>query len=246
MQPLKATLQGVARQTLGAALRHVPLARWPAACADLFDIKLPCNVRHKPDISPTGGADINVILALLEQTRTIPGDLAECGVFRGATLIPTALYLRQQRLAKRILGFDSFQGFDGSIEVDLRLGGMEDTEKREGGFAQTSVGYVAARLAALGLQDQARLIPGYFENTLPAAAETTYSFVHLDCDIYSSYQQCLAYFYPRVALGGVILFDEYNDPPWPGCNKAIDEFLAIHPETLHRIERDGYEKAYTS
>lgn len=170
--------------------------------------------------------------------------MAECGVFRGATLIPTALYLRQQRLAKRVLGFNSFQGFDNSIAVDLQLGGQDDAEKREGGFAGTSLRYVAARLAALGLHRQSRLFPGYFESTLPAAEQTTYSFVHLDCDIYSSYQRCLTYFYPRVAPGGVILLDEYNDPPWPGCNKAVDEFLAAHEETLQRIERDGYEKYF--
>ena len=241
---LKTAVRATALRALGVPLRHLPLQRWPARCADLFDIKLPGNVRRKPDISPTGGANINIILHLLDQTRAVPGDLAECGVFRGATLIPTALYLRQHRLKKRVFGFDSFQGFDQSIDIDLRLGGAEDSEKRAGGFASTSQQYVAGRLAALGLAAHATLIPGYFERTLPTATARQYSFVHLDCDIYSSYRQCLAYFYPRMAAGGVILFDEYNDPPWPGCNKAIDEFLAEHPETLHRIERDGYEKYF--
>ena len=54
----------------------------------------------------------------------------------------------------------------------------------------------------------------------------------------------LEFFYPRVTSGGVILFDEYNDPPWPGCNKAVDEFLADKPETLQEIERDNHVKYF--
>lgn len=39
-----------------------------------------------------------------------------------------------------------------------------------------------------------------------------------------------------------MLLDEYNDPPWPGCNKAVDEFLIGKRETLELIERDYYQK----
>jgi hypothetical protein len=42
--------------------------------------------------------------------------------------------------------------------------------------------------------------------------------------------------------GGVVLLDEYNDPPWPGCNKAVDEFLCGKPERLEMIERDNHQK----
>ena len=30
--------------------------------------------------------------------------------------------------------------------------------------------------------------------------------------------------------------------PWPGCNKAVDEFLKDKPESVERIEVDNYEK----
>ena len=44
--------------------------------------------------------------------------------------------------------------------------------------------------------------------------------------------------------GGIVLFDEYNDPPWPGCNLAIDEFLADKPEKLMAITMNNYEKYF--
>jgi hypothetical protein len=42
--------------------------------------------------------------------------------------------------------------------------------------------------------------------------------------------------------GGIILFDEYNDSPWPGCNQAVDEFLVATSLKLEPITRDNYEK----
>ena len=73
-----------------------------------------------------------------------------------------------------------------------------------------------------------QLVSGYFRDTLQEFSELRFSFVHLDCDIYASYMECLEFFYPRLAPGGIILLDEYNDPPWPGCNKAVDEFLTAN------------------
>ncbi len=85
---------------------------------------------------------------------------------------------------------------------------------------------------------------GFFATTLPQYAKHRFCFIHLDCDIYQSYRDTLAFFYPRITSGGIILFDEYNDPPWPGCNRAVDEFLSIKRETLVEIEQDNYQKWY--
>ncbi len=225
-------------------MRHVAVQRWPAWAGTLFEIKVPSNVRRRPVTSPDGGANINVMFDLLEQAVHLPGDLAECGVFRGAKLIPMALRLAQGGSGKHMTGFDSFAGFDDAIAADLAMGGDADAQKRRGGFNQTSRAFVANRVDALGLGGCVDLAQGYFEDTLPRAVERRYCFVHLDCDIHASYQQCLAYFFPRMTQGGIILLDEYNDPPWPGCNKAVDAFLADRPETVQPIARDGYEKYY--
>jgi O-methyltransferase len=234
----------VARHILGPAFACVPIRTWPTVAGRIFDVKVPRSVKRQSIASPSGEANINILLALIEMTLVISGDIAECGVFRGQTLLPMALYLRQQNLAKHVIGLDSFEGFDDSVAFDVELGGAADSEKRPGGFDQTSLKYVAARRAALRLDDRVTLVKGLFASSLATLPEAKYSFVHLDCDIYRSYQQCLAYFYPRMAAGGIILFDEYNDPPWPGCNQAVDEFLADCHENPRLIERDGYEKYF--
>ena len=47
-----------------------------------------------------------------------------------------------------------------------------------------------------------------------------------------------------MSLGGVILANDYNKPPWPGCKKAVDEFLTGKPEKLQVVEMDNYQRYY--
>jgi O-methyltransferase len=224
--------------------RSRPISNWPKWASDLLEINTPGNLPHKVALSAAGGSDINIILALLDRTCDVPGDVAECGVFKGGTLASIALYLRDNRLAKHVFGLDSFRGFDESVQKDIALGGAADAEKRVGGFEATSLAGVRAKLAGLGLLDAVTLIPGYFAETLQKLPERKFSFVHLDCDIYDSYRQTMEYFYHRMSSGGIILLDEYDDPPWPGCNLAVDEFLADKPEKPVVIQMDNYEKYY--
>lgn len=222
-----------------------PLRRWPRILSVIHEIAVPRGV--KPNRMPqprSGSANINIILELMDKTENVPGDIAECGVFRGGTLLPMGVYVRQRGTGKQIIGFDSFAGFGDSIKIDINLGGTDtDACRKVGGFSDTSPGLVMAKVRRLYLTN-VELAPGFFSQTLPRYADREFCFVHLDCDMYSSYKECLEFFYPRVTPGGIILFDEYNDPPWPGCNKAVDEFLRNKPEKPVRITADNYEKWY--
>jgi len=215
-----------------------PLRSWPGVTALLYDIKVPQSVRAK-----TSGANINILLELLDKTEALPGEVAECGVFRGRTLVPMALYLAQRASAKRVFGFDSFEGFDDAVEVDIGLGGTRSKDKHIGAFNETSLRLVESKLRRFGLSN-ATLVKGYFRETLQRYSQCQFSFVHLDCDIFESYKECLEFFYPRMNQGGIILFDEYRTRRWPGCTKAVDEYLDDKPEKPVLIERDRQEKFY--
>jgi len=47
----------------------------------------------------------------VERSLSIPGDIVECGVYRGHSLISTALLLKKLGSNKRVWGYDSFSGF---------------------------------------------------------------------------------------------------------------------------------------
>lgn len=223
--------------------RNRPLASWPARMGSIHDINVPRGVTPHATPQPVGGANINNLIDLFDRTRSVPGDVAECGVFRGGTLIPLAIYLTQKGIPKTLYGFDSFEGFPDSISTDIQLGGADLDYKRPGGMNQTSRELVANKVRLFGLQN-VRIRKGFFEHTLPEFSGLPFSFVHLDCDTYDSYRECLSFFYPRVPRGGIILFDEYNDPAWPGCNKAVDEYLADRPERCQAIAHDNYVRYY--
>jgi O-methyltransferase len=217
-----------------------PLAAWPTALGLVHDIKLP---RRKTSAGATGASNINILLAMIDRTHHVPGDLAECGVFRGASLVPMAIHLRQVAPAKHCFAFDSFTGFDNSILRDIGMGGPPEGNKRVGGFRETSYELVLNKLRRFRIEN-VTLIPGYFRQSLPQCADRSFSFVHLDIGIYEAYKECLEFFYPRLNSNGIILLNDYDKPRWPGCTKAVDEFLTNKPETLQQIEIDQHRKFY--
>jgi hypothetical protein len=233
-----------ARAATARWLKKAPVETRPGWLGQLHEVALPRNVIPHPVPSPTGGANINILFELLSRTSEVEGDIAECGVFRGRTIASMALWVQQHiQKSKHILGFDSFAGFpDEAIDLDLQLGGADSAEKQRGGFAQTSLELLQQKLRRLGVDRLVTLEPGFFTDSLERHDQRTFSFVHLDCDLYESYKVCLEFFYPRLHPGAVVLFDEYNDPPWPGCNKAVDEFLGNKPERLEEIARDNHRK----
>jgi O-methyltransferase len=232
LRPLTASLYG-----------SRPLQSWPAIIGRIHEISVPRAVVPHPVPMPIGTANINNLISLMELTRNVPGDIAECGVFRGHSLIPMAIYARQQGINKTLFGFDSFEGFADSVVDDLQFGGTNDEWKQPGVMNDTSYARVAAKIKVFGLRNIV-LAKGFFEVTFPSFANHRFSYVHLDCDAYAAYRECMNFFYPRLSTGGIISFDEYNDPPWPGCNKAIDEYLSDKPERLRVVALDNYEKYY--
>ncbi len=66
---------------------------------------------------------------------------------------------------------------------------------------------------------------GKIPNTLNANDSDMYDFVHIDLDLYEGTFSSLCHFYPRLNRLGIIQLDDYNNTPWKGVNKAVDQFL---------------------
>jgi predicted O-methyltransferase YrrM len=175
--------------------------------------------------------------ALLESTLGLEGDVIECGVYRGASLVRLAHTLHEHAPHKTLYGLDSFQGFpEENVDVcdvgpQRSLSGIKgkfrfcaDTPERLERIFQT-----------YGVR--AELAPGYFVDTLPRFASHRFCFVHLDVDLYASYKECLEALYDRLTPGGVIVFDEWNFDAWPGSTRAIKEFLEGRPEVVETCEQ---------
>ncbi|HEX8529679.1 MAG TPA: TylF/MycF/NovP-related O-methyltransferase, partial [Cytophagales bacterium] len=73
-----------------------------------------------------------------------------------------------------------------------------------------------------------RLVPGFFEQTMPGKLPAKIAFLHIDCDLYEPVLHVLTHCIGRLAAGGIVIFDEYHDQKWPGAKKAADAFCAEH------------------
>ena len=242
---LKESVKSAIRVLSPPLIRHLPIAAWPGWLGRTLEVRVPQSVIPKGVADPTGPANINIMIEMIERTRSLSGAIAECGVYKAASTLGMALYMRQRGIRKQIYAFDSFEGFEPeSVARDLELGGAPEEDRRPHGFGDCTLDEVNAKIRRLRI-DNITVVPGYFKHSFKTLPDgLIFSFVHLDVDLYESYRESLEFFYPKLEGGGVILLDEYNDPPWPGCNKAVDEFLVDKPERLEMICRENYQKWY--
>ncbi len=169
--------------------------------------------------------------------QAIPGDLVECGVWRGGSAMMMAGVLAARRVTDRAVWLaDSFQGLpltDGEVDYADVL-----AQANASGLA-VSEAAVRAGFEELGLMSGAiRFLPGWFCDTLPAAPIGHIAVLRLDGDHYSSTMEALTALYDKVVPGGFVIIDDYA---LPRCAEAVDEFRAARgiAEPVERIDYTG-------
>nr|WP_320025324.1 TylF/MycF/NovP-related O-methyltransferase [uncultured Acetobacterium sp.] len=143
----------------------------------------------------------------------IPGAIAELGVYQGKF----ARDLNHNFPDRKLYLFDTFEGFQPEDIASER--GL--SKAKAGDFSDTSE---AAILNQMPFPGQVAILKGRFPETIPEK-EIQYVLVSLDADLYEPTRQGLAYFYPRLSSGGVILIHDYNSMQFPGVKKAVDAYL---------------------
>ena len=67
--------------------------------------------------------------------------------------------------------------------------------------------------------------------------------LHIDCDLYDSYLECLNNLYKNLVGGGVVIFDEYYSHKYPGARLAVNEFFLDKKGFFEKyITPDGFER----
>jgi len=107
-----------------------------------------------------------------------------------------------------------------------------------GACAGGTLPHVRSNFARLGLLDeQVVFLPGFFSETLPTAPFATLALLRLDGDLYPSTRDALTHCYPRLAVGGFCIVDDYY--AFEECRRAVDDYRSEHGITdeLVRIDR---------
>lgn len=166
--------------------------------------------------------------ALLGRVASLPGDVVECGVGDGRSLLLLASLMQSPSDARRhLIGFDSFKGFPTPTQEDDSC--LRHPKQAE--FTGTTPARVSQFLETSGIprsfmQSSLELVEGFLQESLPSWRPRPIALLHLDVDLYESYLTALHWLFPHVVEGGIVCFDEYRDLRWPGATKAIETYFA--------------------
>jgi len=156
----------------------------------------------------------------------LPGDVVECGVFKGASLIRFATYreMLESQQSRKIWGFDAFGEFPKDVS---RVEDSEFIKKFEedagNGISVDELNDVFNRKGISNVS----LVKGNILETLPEFAKNQsckISLLHIDVDVYEATYAVLENLYDKVVKGGVIIFDDYTAVQ--GATSAIDDFFS--------------------
>lgn len=150
--------------------------------------------------------------------------------------------------SRKIIGFDTFEGFQGVHDKD----GTGDYNE-EGAFnvSENYETYLEKVLKChenecpLNHIDKNFVIKGDATQTLKKYLqdhpETIIAFIYFDFDIYQPTLECLKLIQPYLAKGAVIGFDELCDPGFPGETEALREVLGTNKLTINRNRFSGIQ-----
>ena len=179
---------------------------------------------------------------IYSQIADIPGDIAEFGVASGTSLKAFIRFteilnksLPHPVAKKSIYGFDAFEGLPSLSDYDH----TDHSNVHEGEFL--SSGSLSSLKKFVSKYKFAHLVEGYFQETLPSFIQNNthvvFSLVHIDCDIYSSTKEVLDLILNRVAIGGIVLFDEIFHPDYPGETQGfLDAFNNLHEKNQYTFK----------
>jgi len=153
-------------------------------------------------------------------TAKIEGDIAEVGVFRGGS----ARVICEAKGDRTLHLFDTFEG--------LPEPGSNDFALKKGQF-QCNLESVQSFLSGF---PNLHFYKGYFPETAGPIKDHSFSFVHLDVDLYKTTLEALQFFYPRMNLGALVISHDYLK--FPGVRQAFEEFFDSKSETVIELIGD--------
>jgi hypothetical protein len=169
-----------------------------------------------------------------------PGEIIECGVFKGVSLARFAMMRNMlgSPFAKRVIGFDIFGDFpdmDRDDDVQFRDRFVEHTGTAE----SITPDQLMTALKHKNVHENVELIAGDITETIPSYIkdhlELKISLLNMDTGTYESTMTILENFYPRVVPGGVVILDNYGATG--GETQAVDEYFS---ETPVNIQKHSY------
>jgi len=219
--------------------------------------------REFPDLKIVN--NVYLIFQKLIENKNTNGNYVECGVFMGGTLMSAVNFTKENDINFNFIGVDTFEGFPEKTEhnendlpqkfkslYENNLISKEHFEKakdRTDNFNNTShlePSYFDNDFSKLfkfcDKNKNVSLLKGAFSSTLNGF-DKKINILHIDCDLYESYLECLNKLYGNIVVGGSIIFDEYYSHKYPGARIAVNEFFENKTGYFEKyITPEGFER----
>ena len=180
--------------------------------------------------------------------HNIHGDIVECGVWKGGSMMSVALALQHfGRMDKDIWLYDTFEGMSQPTPSDLDYGGRSALEsiQRQGLKSFNEMCFapldeVKQNMLSTNYPSQKiHFIKGKVEETIPEHLPSQISILRLDTDWYESTYHELEHLFPLLSPGGVLIIDDYGH--WKGAKEAVDSYLKKYQVQilLNRLDYTG-------
>lgn len=190
------------------------------------------------------------IISLIQATRHvvengIAGDIAECGVWRGGSMMAIAETLKRLGdTSRRLYLYDTFEGMSIPAAHDVQFDGrpagelFDEKAKENEPWCYAGEDEVRRNLESTGYpSEMITLVKGKVEATIPGTMPEGLALLRLDTDWYESTRHELVHLYPKLANGGILIIDDYGH--WQGAKQAVDEYFATNDGRrpfLHRVD----------
>tara|TARA_B100001559_G_scaffold119012_1_gene100226 strand:+ start:57 stop:719 length:663 start_codon:yes stop_codon:yes gene_type:complete len=164
---------------------------------------------------------------IYKMIKEVPGEIVECGVFKGASFLRFAMFreIFGNPFSKKIIGFDTFGKFpETNFQDDKKARNKFIDSAGEDSISKDQLFEI---LNQKNLNRHLDLIEGDITKTVPDYVKTNpelkISLLNLDTDIYEPAVSILENLYPRITKGGILMLDDYGTHP--GETKAVDEYF---------------------
>ncbi len=170
----------------------------------------------------------------------IPGDIVECGVWRGGSAMLAALTLIENKQTyRKIYLYDTYEGMPEPTDKDIDIHGVpyRSLWKKEKDLLTVSLDEVKENMHATGYPiENIIFVKGMVEDTIPRTIPNQVALLRLDTDLYESTYHELVHLYPKVIPQGVIIIDDYGH--FQGAQEATEKYFGEESMKIlfHRID----------
>ena len=170
----------------------------------------------------------------------IPGDIVECGVWRGGSAMLSALTLvEMNQTHRKIYLYDTYEGMSEPTDKDIDINGVPYRLlwKKEKDLLTVSLDEVKKNMLSTGYPTENIIfVKGMVEDTIPRTLPYQVALLRLDTDLYESTYHELVYLYPKVSPRGVVIVDDYGH--FQGAREATDKYFNETSQNIlfHRID----------